>query len=204
MKTIKELTKWCVTNSVRVSIVPGMVDAQSSVKFQFDDMVTDKRFVMGALTDEIEGEGYHFDPVEYIVQAAERNLGLKERRYREGQGREKLIVVHRDRMVESADDSSWVIGTLIEKFGADAVKLSRNDRVVDVFGIRIEFRAGDVRRCAGLRPDYYIVSGWFNEEFLEQSAAKVNGKHLQSLEDVIKVVEDHYSEVKKDADSKRG
>ena len=190
MKTIKELADWCVANSVRVSIVPGMVEATPAVKFQFNDMVTDKRWVMGALMDEIEGEGYHFDCVEYIVQAAERNLGLKERHYREGQGREKFIIVHRMRMEDSVDDSRWVIGQLIERFGADAVKLSRHNLTVDIFGMRIEFRSGDVFKCTGTRPDYYFTLDEYAADFLAQSAAKCGGKRLQSLEDVIKVVEE--------------
>lgn len=188
MKTIRDLMEWCSANNVSVSITPGMFDASPSVKFCFDDLITGKRWTMAVETEAFVMIPGSIDYVEHIVKSAERNLNLQNCQCWKGQGRKKLILIHRARVCETLDDSRWLISTLNDMFGTDVVKMNRRDGVIDIFGVRIELRSGGVHCCAGMTPDYYITSDGYSAQYLAYAAGKVNGKRLQSLEDIVRVV----------------
>lgn len=185
MKTVKELMEWCIANSVRVSIEPGMVATSPAVKFQFDDMVTGKRWVMALDTMMFREVPDDVDIIEHVMKEAERNLELRERHYREGQRQGKLIIVHRKRYRDIVRDSTWIINQLVEKYGSNFVKKTPEDMCIDIFGVKIMFRSGDVLRCAGIKPDYYIASNGYDADYL----AGRGGERLQSLDNVIRIVE---------------
>ena len=80
----------------------------------------------------------------------------------------------------------------------DDIKISHKGKYfIDIKDIRIEFRCGDVEHIAGLRPDYYNADSISATYFISISAAKCNGKALNNLSDVVKVVEDHLKAVNK-------
>ena len=62
--------------------------------------------------------------------------------------------------------------------------------------VEIIFRCGDVLKMAGTKPNYYNVDTYNAAEFLAQSAIKVNGEEIESLNKIIdivvKYVNEHY------------
>lgn len=62
--------------------------------------------------------------------------------------------------------------------------------------VEIIFRCGDVLKMAGIKPNYYNVDTYNAAEFLAQSAIKVNGEEIESLNKIIdivvKYVNEHY------------
>lgn len=197
MKTINELMEWCITNSVRVSIEPGMVDASPAVKIQFDDMIDNKRWVTALDTVMFREVRDDIDIVGFVIREAEHKLELTKRRYRTRQRREKLIIIHRTRYSDCIEDSRWIIGQLVKRFGASVIERRPNDSSIYIYGIEIMFYHGDISKCDGLEPDYYITKDASVANYLAYRAARRNGKRLQSLEDVIRVVEEVISDDRK-------
>lgn len=55
--------------------------------------------------------------------------------------------------------------------------------------VKIDVRYGDAYKLGGLRPDFYYSDTEYGKNFLEQSAAKVDGIRLLTWLDVFKLVD---------------
>lgn len=106
------------------------------------------------------------------------------------------IIVYNPYCSDAVEDSRKVIGMLIERFGAAAVKFhSRSRLTIDIFDTRIDFWHGELCKMAGVNPDYYVAWNINAVEFLECAASRVNGKRLGSLDDIGRVIFEHYRAV---------
>ena len=101
------------------------------------------------------------------------------------------IIVYYKYAMDSAMDARDLAGMLIERFGAENVKLKNNKLTIDIFDVRIDFRSGELHKMAGVSPDYFIAYNFEAVQYLECQASRVNGKRLGKLEDIVQVIWEH-------------
>lgn len=101
----------------------------------------------------------------------------------------KYIIIYRKNAYDLHRDYVYLYDSLRELF-PDDIRSNIQYISIDSIGIKIEFRFGDIHKLAGLRPNYYSADTYDAAEFLAQSAYKVYGKELYSMEDIIKIMKE--------------
>lgn len=99
------------------------------------------------------------------------------------------IVVYNQRALQAIGDF-MELTRLLDKKG---IKFYKRKYFITVENdIAVDFRVGKIEKMVGLRPDYFVIAddcSWLVREFLMQSASKTNGKELESVYEVAKVIE---------------
>ena len=101
------------------------------------------------------------------------------------------IIVYYHYVMDAAMDARELAEMLVDRFGAENVKVKNNRMTIDIFDVRIDFRHGDVHRMAGVCPDYFIAYNMEAINYLSGAASRVGGKRLGKLEDVVQVIWEH-------------
>lgn len=89
------------------------------------------------------------------------------------------IVIHRRSVDDALYASRYIYDRLIPLFG-NQVKLCQHRLTIDVFDVHIDIRCGEVEYLFGLRPDIYNADTYRAANSLQQYAAKVNGKAMDT------------------------
>lgn len=104
------------------------------------------------------------------------------------------IVIYRQKMEDALEVSGYLFNKLKPGLG-EHLKISHMGLVMDIFDIDIQFRCGDLCKLAGLRPDIYNVDSVAASNFLQQSAVKVGGKEINTLDDIYLEIIQHCMDV---------
>ena len=105
------------------------------------------------------------------------------------------IIVYYKYTMDSAMDARELAEMLAERFGKENVKLKNHRLTIDIFDVRIDFRSGELDGMAGVCPDYFIAYNFEAVQYLQSRAARVNGKRLGKLEDIVKVIYEYYNNI---------
>lgn len=104
------------------------------------------------------------------------------------------IVIYRQKMEDALEVSEYLFNKLKPGLG-EHLKISHMGLVMDIFDIDIQFRCGDLCKLAGLRPDIYNVDSVVASNFLQRSAVKVDGKEINTLDDIYLEIIQHCMDV---------
>lgn len=97
------------------------------------------------------------------------------------------ILIYREKRKDCHRDYTSVYEMLRELF-PDEIKMKTGRTTLELFGITIDFRCGEVWKCAGTRPDYYLADTYEARNFLAKSAAKCDGKELSNLSKILTLI----------------
>lgn len=100
------------------------------------------------------------------------------------------IVIYREKMKDMLEEYKYLFDKLKNDLG-EYLKIYPNGLVIDIFDVHVDFRCGDVLKLAGLRPDFYNTDSITASNFLWQSAEKVNGKKINTLDDIYLEIVQH-------------
>ena len=104
------------------------------------------------------------------------------------------IVIHRQKMENVLEESKYLFDKLRVTLG-EHLKVSHNGLVMGIFDIDIQFRCGEVCNLRGLRPDIYNTDSASASNFLQQSAVKVGGKELDTLDNIYLEIVQHCMDI---------
>lgn len=97
---------------------------------------------------------------------------------------------------KNAYDADYIFNALVNLFTNSEIAHHKNIVTNDIHiyeglckPIFIDIRFGDVLKLGGLRPDFYYADTLEGQNFLTQSADKVNGIRLSTWYDVLKLVD---------------
>ena len=101
-----------------------------------------------------------------------------------------LILIHRTKAEDVTETSRRLFEKLEEQYCEQLSSVRHIGWFIDIGSdITIMFRSGEnPAKVAGLRPDYYYSDDVMVREWIAQGAAKVGGKEIRDVDQVLSII----------------